>query len=146
MAEEITNAKHPEEGVLFGGQPSEAQIAELAEAGYGTIIDLRGEGEARGFDQAAAVEAAGMEYVTIPFTADTLPSGQPFADFIEAFRDAERPVVVHCASGNRVGGAYYAWLVDEKGMDRAEASEKAQEAGLRSAQIEAAANRWLDQQ
>lgn len=146
MAEDIglINEVVPEEGVLFGGQPTEAQISALAEAGYRTIIDLRGESEPRGFDEAAAIDAAGLEYIAIPMTQDTLGTSKPFADFVEIFDQVEHPVVVHCASGNRVGAAYYAWLVAKGGLTRDEALAKARDNGLRSAQLEAAVNQYLD--
>lgn len=90
------------------------------------------------------MSAAGLEYVTIPIDQQTLSTGNPFADFVEIFKTAERPVVVHCASGNRVGAAYYAWLVVEGGLTREQALEKAEANGLRSAQLEAAVDRYLD--
>jgi uncharacterized protein (TIGR01244 family) len=141
---ELLNEVLTENGVLFGGQPSEEQLEAIAAAGYRTVIDLRGTSEARGYDEAAAMEAAGLEYVTVPVSQDTLSGGNPFADFVEVFKNAERPVVVHCASGNRVGAAYYAFLVAEEGLSREEALQRARDNGLHSAQLEAAVDRYLD--
>ena len=50
----IINERDPEEGVVFGGQPSADQVVELAAAGFKTVIDLRGESEDRGFDEDTA--------------------------------------------------------------------------------------------
>ena len=55
--------------------------------------------------------------------------------FIQALRSAERPVLVHCGTSNRVGGAYLAWLVLEKGESPEQALAKARAAGLKSDEL-----------
>jgi uncharacterized protein (TIGR01244 family) len=130
----IANATQPEPGMLSAGQPKPEQIRELAQAGYKTVIDLRPPEEPRGFAEPQAVEAAGLAYVNLPVTLQTL-DGATLDRFLATMRTAERPVVVHCASANRVGGLYYAWLVLEKGMPAAAALEKAKGAGLRQPEL-----------
>ena len=112
----ILNQYEPEEGVLFGGQPTEEQVQAMAAAGVKTVIDLRGETEDRGYDEVAAMAAAGLRYVPIPVTGDTMAEASTFESFLEAFETAEKPVLVHCASGNRVGALYYAHLVAAKNV------------------------------
>jgi uncharacterized protein (TIGR01244 family) len=140
----ITNEKAPTEGVLFGGQPSAEQLESIAAAGYRTVIDLRGAGEDRGYDEATAASDAGLDYHHIEVTQQTLSSDAPFDQFLDLFSEAETPVLVHCASGNRVGAMYYTYLVAKKGMDRDEALAEAKAQGLRSDQLATAANRYLD--
>jgi protein tyrosine phosphatase (PTP) superfamily phosphohydrolase (DUF442 family) len=48
---------------------------------------------------------------------------------------AERPVLLHCATSNRVGALYYAWLVLEKGVEPKAALERGKAAGLRSPEL-----------
>jgi uncharacterized protein (TIGR01244 family) len=126
----IVNATSPEAGILFGGQPTAEQLQKLAAADYKTVIDLRAPTEDRGYDEAAAAKAAGLEYVPIPVTNKTLEDPATLDRFIEVFNETEKPVLVHCGSGGRVGAVYYAWLVSEKKMSREEALEKAKGQGL----------------
>ena len=130
----VANASFPEPGVLAAGQPDGEQIQLLAEDGYKTIIDLRPAEEPHGFDEPAAARQNGLAYVNIPVTPATL--GHATLDrFFEAMERAERPVLVHCASSNRVGALYYAWLVLEKGVDSKVALERGKAAGLRSPEL-----------
>jgi len=141
---EIINERRPEEGVVFGGQPTEEQLRALAKAGLKTVIDLRGAGEPRGFDEAAVAAELGLAYVSIPLTQQTVGGPEPFDDFAAAFPGAERSVLVHCASGDRVGGAYFAYLATAAGVAPDTALEKAREAGLRSPALEALVGRYLE--
>jgi uncharacterized protein (TIGR01244 family) len=138
----LANAHRPEEGVLFGGQPSEAELAELAEAGY-TVLDLRMPEENRGYDEAAAAQRLGIDYHNVPVGGTTLSLASTFEQFFDLFEQAERPLVVHCASGNRVGGLYYAYLVARKGLTREEALVKARENGLASESMRETVERYL---
>lgn len=140
----IDKASQPEPGLIAAGQPTAEQLKEAAKAGYKTVLDLRPASEARGFDEAQAAKQAGLEYVNIPVTADTLDAAA-LDRFLEEMQKAERPVLVHCASSNRVGALYYAYLVLEKGLPREEALAKAREAGLRSAELEGKVEALLDQ-
>ena len=140
----LLNARFPMEEVLFGGQPDGGQLDAMARSGYKTVIDLRREIENRGFDEPAAVERLGLEYVAIPVGSETLQDTEIFETFLEVFEAAERPVLVHCASGNRVGALYYAWLVAREGMSREEALAEAQRQGLRSQALADAVDVYLD--
>ena len=92
----IRNAKVPVEGVLFGGQVTPEQVTALEKKGYKTILDLRGEGEDRGFDEAAAVDAAGLTYSAVPVDSKTILQPETFENFFQEFDSLERPIVVHC--------------------------------------------------
>ncbi len=141
----ILNATSPEPGILFGGQPTAEQLAKLAAAEYKTVIDLRAPSEDRGYDEPAAAKAAGLDYVSIPVTEETLRDAKTLDHFIEVFNETEKPVLVHCAGGTRVAAVYYAWLVSEKKMSREEALAKAKEEGLRRETHIAPINSYLDQ-
>ena len=141
----ILNATSPEPGILFGGQPTAEQLGKLAAADYKTVIDLRAPTEDRGYDEAAAAKAAGLTYVPIPVTEETIKDPRTLDRFIEVFNDTEKPVLVHCAGGSRVAAVYYAWLVSEKKMSREEALAKAKEEGLRRETYIPPVNGYLDQ-
>jgi len=124
----------PRDDIAGAGQPSAAQLAEAARAGVRTVVDLRAAAEPRGFDEASAVRAAGMEYVLLPVTPASLDDAT-FTRFLAVVRDpAKRPLLVHCATANRVGGLLLPYfLLDEK-MPQDAALQLAQEIGLRSAE------------
>ena len=129
----ILNATFPEKGILAAGQPTGEQLQVLAEEGYKTVIDLRPDSEPRGYDEIGAAKANGLTYVNIPVAGATLDKAA-IDRFVAELDKAERPVIVHCASSNRVGALYYAWL-RAKGMPREEALAKGKAAGLKSPEL-----------
>lgn len=127
----IANAVQPEEGLLVAGQPTAKQLKAAAKAGYRTVIDLRPLSEDHGFDEEKAARKAKLEYTNIAVSADTLDAST-IKYFLTVLSNAERPALVHCASGNRAGGLYYAWLVLENGIPEEQAMAQARAAGLRA--------------
>lgn len=105
---EIPNARTPMEGVLTGGQPTEEQLAELARAGYRTLVNLRTEGENEVSDREAELaEKLGMRYVHLPMAgAEGLTEDNAKALEEVLADESVYPVVVHCGSGNRVGALF----------------------------------------
>jgi len=140
----ILNATSPAPGILFGGQPTAEQLEKLAAAEYKTVIDLRLPSEDRGYDEAAAAKAAGLEYVPIPVSRETLDEAATLDKFIAVFGEVEKPVLVHCGSGGRVAAVYYAWLVAKEGMSRDEALARAKEQGMRSEALKGPVDTYLD--
>jgi uncharacterized protein (TIGR01244 family) len=101
----IVNARIPMDGLLSGGQPTEEQIEAAARAGYRTVINMRGAKES-GFEwEAQMVEKLGMKYEHLPVTGkDSLTREN--IEHINAVLTAaleKGPVLLHCASGNRIG-------------------------------------------
>ena len=116
-------------GDVSSGQPSEADLETLAEQGYVAVIDLRGEGENRGYAEAAAAEAAGLEYTPLPIpNADAVDfdNARKLGELLDQY---DGPVVVHCGSGNRVG-ALVALLEADRGASDEEALDAGRAAGL----------------
>ncbi len=140
----LRGAKFPQPGVLFGGQPTQAQLEAMAADGLGLVLDLRAKGENRGFDESAALQSLDIAYLNLPVDAERLTQPETFERFIDAMKKLDGPTLVHCASGNRVGALYYAYLVAGKGVDREEARALAKENGLRSSTLEKAVDRYLD--
>lgn len=126
----ITNAVEAEPGLLVAGQPTAAQIKAAGKAGYRTVFDLRSRVEDRGFDEEKVTGKAKMAYTNVEVTPDTLTQSKVLF-FLMMLREAERPVLLHCSTGNRAGALYYSWLVLEKGMPEDQALGQAQAAGLR---------------
>ncbi|HEX4953848.1 MAG TPA: protein tyrosine phosphatase family protein [Thermoanaerobaculia bacterium] len=127
----MANASQPQPWLEAAGQPTPEQLAEVAKAGYKTVIDLRLPSEERGFDEPAKVAELGMAYVNIPITSDTLDAAA-LARFREELAKAEKPVLLHCAAANRVGALYYGYLRLDLGLPAEAALAQARAAGLKN--------------
>jgi len=131
----------PVNGISAAGQPDEAALRVFSRSGYTTVIDLRGELEDRGFDEARVVEGLGMDYILFPITgldAISFENAEKLDRFIAA---AEGPVLVHCASSNRVG-ALLALSKSLDGADTETAMAFGKAGGL--ARLEGAVKKVLD--
>jgi protein tyrosine phosphatase (PTP) superfamily phosphohydrolase (DUF442 family) len=91
------------DGIATGGQPSEAQLKEVAAAGYQVVVNL-GLLDPRYClpDEAGLVAGLGLEYHHIPvvFTEPTPGDFRRFVEVMTAHRDQK--VFVHCALNWRV--------------------------------------------
>lgn len=135
IAPGMQNARCPLEGVATAGQPTAEHLDSMAEAGYRTVLDLRTPEEPRGFDEPEAVREAGMEYVGIPVSPDTLDD-ETFERFREFMGDPERrPVLVHCSSANRVGALLIPHMILDEGRNPDEATQIAHQIGLKSDEL-----------
>lgn len=131
----VPNASQPLPNLLVGGQPGEHHFAALKAAGVAVVLDIRDPMEPRPLDEPGAVAGLGLEYVNIPVTGGTI-SDQTMEQLLDVVRrNAHRPMLVHCASGNRVGGALIAHLMLDHGRSEDEAVSAALKGGLRGAEI-----------
>ena len=123
----VAGALTPEPGIFASGRLDGADVERIAVSGIGHVIDLTLDHETPEFDEAAAMHAAGVGYSNLPVSgADDLERDDVLA-FDALLQEAERPLLVHCASGNRVGAmaALRAAWVEGKPMDEAIAIGKA---------------------
>ena len=116
--------------LLFGSQPSEEALAQLAAGGYKTVLTTRGEGELS-WDEKAKVESLDMTFVSIPMDHPvTKITDEQVNRFAELMENGERPMVLHCGSGNRVAGLWAVWLVEHENVEPLEALQQAEQAGM----------------
>lgn len=96
--------------VGFGGGTEPSAMAFLSEAGFASVISLRG-AEEEGMDVAAsrqAAEAAGMRYLHLPFDPQNLRPGEIERVLDAAADPTNHPVYIHCNSATRVGAV---WMI-----------------------------------
>ena len=118
-------------GLATGGKPSPEALDRLKALGFKTVVDLRTEVEGTATEK-QALEAQGLRYVSVPITAATF-SAADVAAVANVINDpAAGPVLLHCASANRVG-AVWAVLQVQQGRSLEEAQAAGQEIGLSSA-------------
>ena len=123
--------------MLFGGQPDAAAIKRLAEQeGVAMLINLRQpqEMEKLGFDAPAACESCGVKYVNVPVAMPF--SKAEVEQFANAVESTEGSVLVHCATSNRVGAIWAAYLVTRKDVPVDEAIEIGRSAGMTKRPLE----------
>ena len=117
--------------IYLAGQPTPEDLELAAEAGIKTIITLRKDGELE-WDEVQVTDRLGLTYVALPWNGpDELTDGV-FAMSRELFDTAERPMMMHCGSSNRVGALWLAWRALDGGLSVEEATAEAKTAGLRT--------------
>lgn len=99
----IADAVSPAPGIVSAGRLQPDDIARVREAGVRHVIDLTPDAETPDFDEAAAVRAAGLAYSNLPLRGAVDLTRENVIAFDALVQKAKRPVLVHCASGNRVG-------------------------------------------
>jgi uncharacterized protein (TIGR01244 family) len=123
------------------GQPSPEALGRLKDLGFRTVVNLRTDREGTA-DEKATVEAQGLRYVSVPILAETFSLAD--VEAVEKVLDgpSSGPVLLHCASSNRVGGVW-AVIQSREGESLDEALAAGQQAGLHSPVMEAAVRRVL---
>ena len=127
----VVNAAQPLPNLATSGQPRAEQFEALRAAGAEVILDIRDPMEPRPLDEAEVVRKLGMEYVNVSVRQGALDDSTMEAVLAELRRNRERPVLLHCASANRVGGVLIPYLILDHAMEEAEAVETAMRIGLR---------------
>jgi len=140
---DLLNAfRQPTPGLHTGGQPTATQLQQAAATGITTVIDLRQPDEDRGFDEAGVTAQLGLHYVRIPVAGATGLTPANVQALHTALAEADGPVLLHCASGNRVG-ALLALLKARQGMPVDQALQFGRDAGMTS--LEAKTRTLLEQ-
>jgi uncharacterized protein (TIGR01244 family) len=99
----VANALTPESGIVAAGRLQPGDIAGLQQAGIQHVIDLTLDSETPDLDEAKLVQAAGMRYSNLPLRGAADLTRENVIAFDELMHNAQRPVLVHCSSANRVG-------------------------------------------
>jgi uncharacterized protein (TIGR01244 family) len=125
------------------GQPSPEAIGKLADVGFKTVVNLRMESEEGVPEEGQAVRELGLGYVHVPISPATF-SLEDVEAVASVLDDAgQAPVLLHCASANRVGGVWAVMQV-QRGVARETAIQEGREIGLRDGVMLEAVERLLD--
>jgi uncharacterized protein (TIGR01244 family) len=124
---QVADAVTPAEGIVAAGRLKPDDIERLQHAGIRYVIDLTPDAETPDFDEAEAIRSAGLGYSNLPLRGAIDLTRENAIAFDRMMRDAKRPVLVHCASGNRVGAmaALRAAWIEGKSEEEAVAIGKA---------------------
>jgi uncharacterized protein (TIGR01244 family) len=95
-----------------------------------TVINLRPDAELGGRDEATEVAAAGLAYREIPVAGAPEVTEAKARELWAQLEGTEGGVLVHCASGNRVGALLALGAASAGGLPAEEALEFGRRAGL----------------
>lgn len=109
------------------GMPTRAQFAQIASAGYQTVINLAPDTVSNAHkDEPQLVAAQGMAYEHVPVDF-ARPTAADYAQFVAAMnKHADRRVFVHCQVNMRASTFTYLYRVMELGEDPDRAFEAVQ--------------------
>jgi protein tyrosine phosphatase (PTP) superfamily phosphohydrolase (DUF442 family) len=130
-----------------GGQPKDQAYTKAATAGFRSVLSLRTAAE--GIDLARErreVEGNKMRYFNIPVNSSS-PRPEQADEFLRITRDkANHPMLVTCATVNRVGAFMMILRVVEQGWSVEEAGDEAAKIGLRGDELKKFAKDYIAQQ
>ena len=111
----LKNFHEVDEGKFYrsaqlSGDEFEAAIQHL---GIKTIINLRGESPKQWYqDEIEVARRHNVKHISIRMSAKRLPHRQDLIKLLDAYRDAERPILIHCQAGaDRTGEAAFLYQV-----------------------------------
>lgn len=133
-----------DERFATGGQPADAAFAKLAVSGYRAVLSLRTASEDVDLKhEQEAVEKAGMRFVSVPVDSSS-PRPESVSDFIKAVEDTQnQPMLIHCASANRVGAFWMIYRVIQQGWSEDKALDEATKIGLTSPVLKTFAHEYI---
>jgi tyrosine-protein phosphatase SIW14 len=120
-----------------GGQPADAAWKSLATLGVKTVIDLRVAAEHSIDEEAKAVEAAGMHFVSYPMGRLAAPSNVDIAKILALLdSNAAWPVFLHCRRGaDRTGTVIACYRITHDGWSNQEALKEARSYGMSALEV-----------
>ncbi len=129
---DIPNCCTPGVGLCTGGRPQPRDLEAAQAKGVRRVINLCPHSEDPGYDEPALVAKLGMEYVNIPIAGPADLTRDNARKLAEALAGGQGAMLVHCASGNRVGAlfALKAHYLDGRSIEDALADGRAH--GLRA--------------
>jgi protein tyrosine phosphatase (PTP) superfamily phosphohydrolase (DUF442 family) len=149
QAQKILGADVPrllclDENFATGGQPTSDAYAKAAASGFTSVLSLRTAGE--GVDlikERARAENGKLRYFNIPVDSSA-PRPAQADEFLRIARDkANHPMLVTCATANRVGAFMMILRVVEQGWSEAKALDEAIKIGLRGEELEKFAKDYI---
>jgi protein tyrosine phosphatase (PTP) superfamily phosphohydrolase (DUF442 family) len=111
------------DGTGTAGQPTEAELADIARAGYQLVVNLAMPTSPGALPDEPAIAARhGMRHVDLPIDWDKPDPASARELFRVLEENRGRPVFVHCALNMRVSALMFAYRVARLGVSREEAA------------------------
>jgi len=127
----MENAKKINDNLTVAtNQVTSEQLQQAAQAGMKSVLNLRSPSE-EGFvsNEQQQAEAAGLQYVNIPFKPDAL-TDQLATQILQQLEEMPKPTLIHCKSGLRSGMMALMYVATREGMTAEQAMEKGKSMGF----------------
>ena len=141
--DQIPNLQQPKVFIYTSGQPSEEGFGKLSAMGIKTVINVLPENQCVP-NEGELVRANNMTYRSVPFHLSGFKK-QTIEHFEEVLKKAEKPVLIHCATGNHVGGLWFAYRMLEENIPLEQALSEGRKIGMRP-QLENDIFLWITDQ
>jgi uncharacterized protein (TIGR01244 family) len=128
-SDQIPNLQQIQVFVYTSSQPTEEGFRQLSAMGVKTVINVLPEKQCIP-NEAAIVTANDMVYRSVPFHLSGFRK-ETIEHFAEVLKKAEKPVLIHCATGNHVGGLWFAYRLLEEDIPLAQAIKEGRKIGIR---------------
>ena len=130
LANLIPYGAEPWPGIITAGQPSKQDFEALRDQGLRTVINLRVPSERGTRDEPAWMKELGLTYISIPVEGAENLNQEVARELDRALENAERPVLVHCGSSNRVGAVFALRAFHLEGMSAEDSLRVGRAAGV----------------
>ena len=129
-----------------GAQPTDQAYAKAAANGFRSVLSLRAGNEGVDlFRERSVVEKNNLRYFNIPVISSA-PQLEQADEFIRIVKEpANHPMLINCASANRVGAFMMIYRVVELGWTEDKAFEEATKIGLSSEGLKKFAQNYIAQ-
>jgi protein tyrosine phosphatase (PTP) superfamily phosphohydrolase (DUF442 family) len=129
-----------------GGQPSDFAYAKMAASGFRSVLSLRTGSEGVDlFRERALVENNKMRYFNVPVISNA-PQPQQADEFLRIVKEAvNHPMLINCATANRVGAFMMIYRVLEQGWSEDKALEEAVKIGTTGEPLKKFAHEYIAQ-
>lgn len=119
-------------GIYRGARPGEEGVAYLKKLGFKTVLNFEGNKKEIAAEK-AAVEKAGMKFLSSPITLFRLPGNERLDELLDVIADpANHPIYVHCKAGrDRTGLLVALYRAEVQKWDPAHAWAEAMQMGFR---------------
>ena len=105
-SDKLTKFLNPFDDIHTGGQPDADDIAEAATFGIKTVFNIRTPGESGQEGIERCVKECGMIYRCFPIAGKEGITFENAKEFCAIAHSSEKPLLIHCGSGNRIGALY----------------------------------------
>lgn len=132
--------------IYLASQPAQGDFALARKQGVTRVLNLRPTEENRDFDERELVTGAGLDYLHIPVGGPADLTDAVFESVRKELKGASQPLLLHCASGNRVGALWIPFRVLDGGLTVEQAVAEAKAIGLKSPELEKIARDYIAKQ
>ena len=136
----LPNLYQPRDEIFTSGQPTSTGFNQLSDMGIRTVINVLPERDCIP-GESGMVVSEGMKYYQVPFDPQGL-NMESIHHFSHLLFTVDRPLLVHCSTGNHAGGMWMAYRVLIEHASPPQAIAEGRMIGMKPA-MEIAVLRWL---